>query len=755
MKNNPSILIVDDQPDNIRTLSTMLTGEGYKVRKALNGETALEAVQVLSPDLILLDIMMPDMNGYEVCSVLKASATTRDVPVIFLSALSEISNKTQAFAVGGLDYITKPFQAEEVLLRVRHQITIQQQRRELIEQNDRLRREIAERQRAEAVIQRQTQQERLLSEIIYHIRQSLHLNKILEIAVDEIRHLLNVDQVLIVRFNSDLNGTVVAESTESEQFSLLNQTFDGLPWKQYWHELFNQDQSDIDADVYTGNLQTHYGELLAISEIRISLSFPILHLDAPWGIVVAHHYFTPRVWQDWEVDFLQQCTAQLAIAIQHSDLFHNLEQQVQQRTADLYQALEFETLLKHITDTVRDSLDEHQILQATINELSDVLDLECCEASLYSADLSTSTLTYESESCGSPAIGQAFPIATDPLHQQLLQRQLFQFCWHQPDFPYQRYSRYSVMACPIFDNHQVLGSLWLLRSEEAVFTESEIRLIKQVTNQCAIALRQSHLYQAAQAQVRELQKLNQLKDDFLSTISHELRTPIASIKMVIRLLKLAIGQASPSWETTFDTNISTNKIPQYLEILQEECEQELRLIQDLLDLQHLEAGTQPLDVIPINLNLWFAHVIEPFESRCSEQQQILQVELAPNLPFLTTDAFCLGRILTELLNNACKYTPAGETITLTAQTNGEIVSISVTNSGVEIPAEAIEHVFDKFYRVPNNDPWKHGGTGLGLALVKKLVKHLSGEIEVKSKNNLTCFTVAIPLLLESPALTQC
>ena len=103
---------------------------------------------------------------------------------------------------------------------------------------------------------------------------------------------------------------------------------------------------------------------------------------------------------------MQQCTAQLAIAIQHSELYHHLETQVQKRTADLQQALEFETLLKQITDTVRDSLDEHQILQAAVEELSQGLALDCCEAYLYSADLSTSTLTYKSELCDSAAIGQ-------------------------------------------------------------------------------------------------------------------------------------------------------------------------------------------------------------------------------------------------------------------------------------------------------------------------------------------------------------
>lgn len=148
------ILVVDDHPANLRLLSVMLEKQGYQVRKALNGQIALDSVEASLPDIVLLDINMPQMSGYEVCSKLKAAERTRDLPVIFLSAASEALNKIHAFEVGGADYITKPFQLEDVLIRVENQLTIQRQKRQLTEQNTRLQQEIRDRQQAEAALRR-------------------------------------------------------------------------------------------------------------------------------------------------------------------------------------------------------------------------------------------------------------------------------------------------------------------------------------------------------------------------------------------------------------------------------------------------------------------------------------------------------------------------------------------------------------------------------------------------------------------------
>ncbi|MDY7014520.1 MAG: response regulator [Cyanobacteriota bacterium] len=150
------ILIVDDEPKNLRVLSTLLSDRGYRVRQALDGPTALKAARVARPDLILLDVLMPGMGGYEVCQELKRDPLVCEIPIIFLSALDRAQDKVKGFEVGGVDYITKPFHIEEALARIDRQLTIcflQQQllhkNKELEAKNECLQAEIAERQRIE------------------------------------------------------------------------------------------------------------------------------------------------------------------------------------------------------------------------------------------------------------------------------------------------------------------------------------------------------------------------------------------------------------------------------------------------------------------------------------------------------------------------------------------------------------------------------------------------------------------------------
>ena len=434
-----------------------------------------------------------------------------------------------------------------------------------------------------------------------------------------------------------------------------------------------------------------------------------------------------------------------ALDRQERQLETGLEPQGYTHTAQLQQVLAFETTLKRISDHVRDSLDERLVLETVVQDLAVTLQVICCDIALYNEARTTSTICYDYTDGSIPsAQGKVVQIAEsyDPaIHVQLLQGHCFQFCPLVLNQARPLKEPIAILACPVVDDEGVLGDMWLSKPKQAFFNELEIRLIQQVANQAAIALRQARLYQAAQAQINELDRLNRLKDNFLSTVSHELRSPMANIKMATQMLEIVMVKAG-----LFDQGQSGAK--QYFRILQEECQRELDLINDLLDLARLDAEAEPLQLTTVDLRLWLPHLVEPFVEQAHQQERQFLLGLPDDLPLLTTDVRILTRVLSELLTNACKYTPAGEQIALTAQGKSDVLQLSIRNSGIEIPVTELSLIFDKFYRIPNNDPWKHGGTGLGLALVQKLVEHLGATIDVVSTAGQTTFVVSCPLYAE-------
>lgn len=144
-KTKPTILVVDDTPTNVNLLLEYLGQQGFKVLVAIDGESAIEQAEFAEPDLILLDVIMPGINGFDTCKLLKKNAATRSIPVIFMTALSETVDKVRGFEVGAVDYVTKPLQHEEVLARVTAHLTIQNLQRKLQDVNEGLEQRVIER----------------------------------------------------------------------------------------------------------------------------------------------------------------------------------------------------------------------------------------------------------------------------------------------------------------------------------------------------------------------------------------------------------------------------------------------------------------------------------------------------------------------------------------------------------------------------------------------------------------------------------
>lgn len=603
--------------------------------------------------------------------------------------------------------------------------------------------DITERKRTERLLQQQADRERLIGLIAQRVRQSLDLREILQTTVTQVQLFLQTDRVIIYRFDPDWGGVVVVESINSHYESLLGRRLLDACFAREFVERYRHGRIQVTDDIHAAGLTDCHIEFLERLQVKANLVVPVLQGDELWGLLIAHHCQASRQWQRFDIELLQQLAIQVGIAIQQSELYQQvqflnaeLKHQVQEQTAQLRQALDFEAMLKRITDSIRDSLDENQILQTVVEELTIVLGVYGCDAAIYDINLQTATIQYEYTTPAIPAI-QGVVVQFEDFSEgygQLLAGQCFQFCERIPGLR----GAVAVLACPILDDQGVIGDLWLFKRRDAAFTPLETQLVEHVANQCSITIRQARLYQAAQAQVVELERLNQMKDDFLATVSHELRTPMSNMLMAIQMLDIALQR-----EGLLNPEIS--QVTQYLKILREEGKREVNLINDLLDLQRLNTEGITFTPITVRLQNWLPQLIQPFESRFQNQQQRLDVDIPADLPTIITDLASLERIVTELLNNACKYTAAGEQIQLLARVDSGELHLSVSNTGIEIPPAELARIFDKFYRIPNENPWKYGGTGLGLTLVKRLIECLNGTIHVESQNNRTTFFIRLPL----------
>ena len=408
--------------------------------------------------------------------------------------------------------------------------------------------------------------------------------------------------------------------------------------------------------------------------------------------------------------------------------------------------------LRRLQALVRESVDCHAICEQSVKGIVQLLDVCGCQLRIFNGEATLTTALYEYV-CDRDEVGSAlvhytsFPDTDAPNISPIAEMELHD----HPEYPVFTF-RY-----PLISQMEVLGEFVVHREERENFDADVLDLLDQVGTYCAIGLRQMRFLRLSQTQSVELKRLNQLQDTFLSTVSYELRIPLSNIKMSIQMLSLAMRRSDEQIELADEETPFTleapvyAKVSRYLEVLQKECDRETKLIQDLLDLQQLDNDTVSLLISSIDVPQWLTYVVNPFQKRFQEYNFNYDIDIEPNLPALMCDQISLSRIMVELLNNAYRYTPNGENIRVhafqkkgTRSNSPTQLHLQVINSGVEIPLEERSKVFGKFYRIPRLDIRKQGGTGLGLALVKKLTLRLGGEVKLESMGGATTFTVILP-----------
>jgi two-component system sensor histidine kinase/response regulator len=323
--NKGDILIVDDVPESLQLLSSILTEYGYEVRRVINGELALTVVHSDPPELILLDIMMADMDGYEVCQQLKASSSLREIPVIFVSALNDVLDKVKAFSVGGVDYITKPIQAEEVIARVENQLTIVRQQKQLREQTAWLEQEIGERIQAEEALRESAIKLRNHNIVLTKLAKSRAVNQgDLKAALKEITEAstnnIGVARSSVWIFDKTATKIQCVDLFEqncnhhSEGFELL-----AADYPAYFQAL-QQDEPLAIEDAHTDPKTKEFSEFyLTPLSIASMLDIPIRLKGQTAGVICLEHVGGVRKWTPEDQNFGRSLADLVSLAIEARD----------------------------------------------------------------------------------------------------------------------------------------------------------------------------------------------------------------------------------------------------------------------------------------------------------------------------------------------------------------------------------------------------------------------------------------------------
>ncbi len=591
-------------------------------------------------------------------------------------------------------------------------------------------RDITEQKRASQLQMNQLEQAQILNQINQGIRHSQNLDLLLSTIVTDIRKLFDVDQALIFSFKDSSRRDIHSESFSQVEFSLSSEGINTFSIEETcYNDLQHGNVICIDDSCSD---QSPPCQITNDLRIRSELVVPIFIGEKLWGGITLHHCTRAHHWSSSSIDLIIQIAEHVGIAVQQALLLKELQSaneellyQVEVRNSQLRQMVDYEELLRLISDEVRSSLDETQILESVVHEVSLGLQLYRCNIAVLTLDRSQYIVMHEATTSTST---KGREVLVEPnILEQMERGESVLFSTDHP-----LWGRQSILVCPLFPSQQLIGFLLAFRPPSQGFERLEIRLIEQIANQCSIAVRQARLYRSVQDQIEKLRELNQVKEDFLNLVSHELRTPLTTMKVALAMLK----QTNP--------NARQSK---YLNILEYEWNKELNIVNDLLDLQRLESGSKTLKIDSVHVQSWLQELLEPFRLRCQEQELTLNCQCPEQMTEITTDSHLLTRIVSELINNALKYTPRQEQISIEVELVADQLVIRVSNTGVEIPPEHLPKIFEKFHRVTALDRSNQGGTGLGLPLARKAAELLGAQLQVVSQSQVTCFTVQIPACL--------
>jgi light-regulated signal transduction histidine kinase (bacteriophytochrome)/ActR/RegA family two-component response regulator len=592
-------------------------------------------------------------------------------------------------------------------------------------------------------------QQRAIAHILGNLQKAWDVETIFRTATQEVRQLLEVDRVAVYRFDEDWGGRFISnfESVSLGWAKIIFTT--PVVWNDtYLQETqggrYHNHEVSVVNDIYAANLSPCHIEVLEHYYIRAFLVVPLFIGRQLWGLLGVYHHSSIKVWEETQVTFITQVAAHLGAALQQAELL----EMAQAKANRLPVMEEQQQALAGVISKIRESLDLNHIFTTTTDEVRRLLNADRVGIFRFDPESNWNWGSFVSET-----VLPAYPSA--------LAKKVQDHCFGELFAPHYQAGKIQAIAdiyqaglqqchIEILAQFQVRAnliiplslkdSLWGLLcihqcSSPRQWQDWEIEFVQQIASQLGVALHQAKLLENAKSAQQLANAANQAKSEFLANMSHELRTPLNAILGVSEILQEFIyGELNPSQKQAITT-------------IEQSGRHLLSLINDILDLAKIESGKLELQITPVSILELCDSSLRFVKQIANDKNIALEIEILNNIGEIGLDELRVRQMLINLLNNAVKFTPPGGRVTLVANINDpqHIVQFQVIDTGIGIAQEDIPKLFQAFVQIDSRLNRQYNGTGLGLALVKRLLEAQNGQIQVTSTlGQGSCFTVTLP-----------
>jgi PAS domain S-box-containing protein len=779
MEDSPSILIIDDETGIRDLYDSLFSEEGYRISLADNGTEGLEKAIQGTPDLILLDVMMPGMDGFEVCRRLRADSTTAEIPIIMVTALNDRQSRIRGIEAGADDFINKPFDIDEMATRVR-----------TIMRLNRYRRLVAERTKFDRLIEAFPDGIAIVTEdgII------TSANPAMSVILCGLNEAAAGDDKISLPIGPDRNGACESFIKEAIRLPLHSQTelvfsrADGtlVPLEVSTGKLTADARPEIFVIVRDISERKLAEKNLHESEERFHLALNGADLGMwEWNIVTGRVTRNERWGEMLEYTVDETNSPELSLEkLLHPDdkertldvfaahlrgeiPFIDVEYRLRTKTGQYRWILNRGRILERdqegrplrATGTTLDITDRklvEQRVQESLNFLSELIN--ALPIPLYYVDTGGSYLGcnkafctsfgYEKERVIGKSVFDLMPKElADRLHEmdkKLLSQKGAQRYEAKVGYADGRVHDIVFHKAAFLDIDGAVGGLIgvMLDVTEQKKIEEEQRSLSEALVERAFELKSSH------KEIEQLKVLaenaNRTKSEFLANMSHEIRTPMNGILGFSELL--------------LEEDL-TGEQHEYVKNIHESGRALLALINNILDLSKIESGRLEVNLEEFYLLELFNNALAVIRPRAREKGIAFTLSIDKGVPpQIVGDPDKIRQIITNLAGNAVKFTDDGSVdISVTVSVpggRGDLLTVSVVDTGPGISPDKQDIIFDPFTQADSSTTRKYGGTGLGLAITKDLVTLLGGTIEVvSSPGKGSTFTFSIPIIRVTPKKT--